>query len=558
MFVWLIMLLFAGKAPEQPISSAAMAFDASKAMAFTEAFAGGFPRRVFGKLESRPSTGYLHDHLSEMGYMITYSHFEGRVARRKQVGRNVIAFKPGQTAETIALIAHFDTAPTTIQGASDNGAGVGILLEIARIFSTGKMRKGLLIVFSDAGEWGSLGAKDLAESYHGRNRIAAAVSVDHVNPGDLAAICLEETGQMEGFSPPWLRQLAFRAAESEGLPVKASFGAGEHFERTFMVSESDQGPLLRAGIPAINLGARSTDPDRDRAIYHSAQDTLENLEVASLEKFGRVVERIVVTLDDMTIVPRNSPQSFRLRDARYWTPRTVTTLHLIAFLPLAVILGLYGKDYYRRLNAMALKRELLVCFGTFLPFWAIYLCVSLVKALRLLPVYSFYPATAKDPVLLNPPWNILGSISATAILVAVVCYAVGRFAVRSLPKPDFVASKLILLGVLLLVAVVALIYNSFWATTFLLLPTWVWALVERGGSLRQRLGNAAIILAAGIPSFVILWLYFDQFELGWSFVWYQVLAMSSGLFTTTGCYLGIAGIVLGTRFLVIQLRPSSQ
>ena len=76
----------------------------------------------------------------------------------------MIGFRQGQGAETLAVIAHFDTAPTANQGAAANGSGIGVLLELARVFAESPTHRSLLVIFSDGGEYGSLGAKDIAES----------------------------------------------------------------------------------------------------------------------------------------------------------------------------------------------------------------------------------------------------------------------------------------------------------------------------------------------------------------------------------------------------------
>ena len=110
-------------------------FDASRAFQATEEFVTQFPERILGSVESRQSTGYLREYLERLGYQIEYSHFDATIDGRKQVGRNLLAFKQGQTNQIVALIAHYDTAPTTVQGAMKNGSGVGVLLEIARIFA---------------------------------------------------------------------------------------------------------------------------------------------------------------------------------------------------------------------------------------------------------------------------------------------------------------------------------------------------------------------------------------------------------------------------------------
>ena len=99
LFAWLISpFVFSKREPPQPSSTSRLVLRRLSGIRRHREFVTRFPRRVLGSLESRQSTGYLHDRLQELGYSITYTHFDARIARRKQVGRNVLGFKQGQGA----------------------------------------------------------------------------------------------------------------------------------------------------------------------------------------------------------------------------------------------------------------------------------------------------------------------------------------------------------------------------------------------------------------------------------------------------------------------------
>jgi hypothetical protein len=558
LFAWLVSpWLFSTREPVRPSGRIPLSFDASKARAAAEEFVKRFPNRVFGSLESRQPTGYLQDRLSELGYTVAFSHFDGRIAGHKKTGRNVLAFKQGAIPGILAMVAHFDNARTTKQGAADNGSGVGVLLELARIFAANPARRSLLLIFSDGGEWGSLGARDIAENYPQRSQIAAVLSLDHVAPGDLAALCLEETGQLDGYTPSWLRQMARQAAEGQGLTVVEASGIREHFERALLVSAADHGPFLKIGLPSVNLGSLSTDRIREKAIHYSSRDTVENLKTDAFEKYGRAAECIVRMLDDLQTIPAGSSGALRLWNGLFLKPSAVSALQAISFLPLAFVFYFYFRNYHGRLNSLGIGRELLVCLGTVLPLLAISFFIGLAGALRQIPAYTLYPAAAKDSVLLNPPWNVLGIILGASLFLAAFFYIIGRYSVRELPKPDFYVSKLVLLALLLITAALALLRNSYWATAFLLLPAWIWALVGWSGTQSGRIRNVIWIIFAGIPYYAALWIYSARLDLGWDFIWYQVLALNSGLFSASGFMLSAVIFALGIRFLVIQFREKT-
>ncbi len=556
----LLPFLFSARIPGPPLSPKPAAFDATRAHQVAQEFVTLFPKRIFGSMESRASTGYFHDYLEGLGYTVGYTHFKGRIVRRNEVGRNVLGFKQGRKTEILALVAHYDTSRTTVQGAMKNGAAVGVLLELARVFSSIPTQRSLLFVLSDGGEWGMLGAKDLAENYSERNRLAAVLSLDHVAIGDLAAFRLEETGLRRGFTPPWLRQIARRAAEAQGLPVKEPSGLMENLERAWFIPWEDQGPFLGAGIPAVNLDSISIDETRAKAVYHSPLDTAANLKTAGIEKYGLAAERIMRTLDDMTAIPEDSAGFLKVSGERYLKPQIIRSLHILAFLPFAVAFYFHIKNHGRRLTQTGIGRELLAYSGTLIPFLSIFFFIRMAYALRLIPLYTLYPATAKDPVLENPPWGLLGAILGAALIIAVVCYLIEWFAFRDLPKPQFHETKLVLLGVLLILAVFALLRNTYWASAFFLLPAWIWPLLGPGRSFLRKIGNGAWIFAAGIVYYTALWMVQARLELGWNLLWYQVLATSTGMISATGYFLAAAMVAVGIRFLAIQglsLAPKS-
>jgi len=554
LFVWILSPLLGFRQTPLLPSTSPLQFNADRAQQTIETFVTQCPNRIFGSFESRHASGYLGDELETLGYELNYTPFSSRIVRRKQVGRNILGYKAGKNPEIIALTAHYDTVKTTKQGAMDNGSGVGVLLEIARILKENPTNRSLLIIFSDGGEWGMLGALDLATRYAERNRIAAVLSLDYVSIGNLASLQLEETGMLKGFTPPWYRMLAFRGAEEQGLPVLYTSGIREHLSRTFYIPWSDQGAFLNAGIPAMNLGSHSIDRNLEKSVYHTPRDTIENLKISGIKSFGLAAERIVRTLDELPVIPGESMDSFRLGHSLFLGPKTIHFLHCIVFLPLPFCLFFYYRKHARSMKLAGIGREILAYFATLLPFLTVYFLIGLFRALRMLPEFALYPATAGDSVLKNPSLGILGGILGTAFIIAALCVVFYMYAFRSYPKQDFNVSKPILLCLLLITVVLALLHNPYWAVTFLSLPCWIWILVGHSGHSNKRILHWTWILVAGLPCCAVLWLLAPRFGMSLNLIWYQVLALNTGLFSAPGFFLGTAAAALGIRFMVIQLH----
>lgn len=552
--LWILSPLAGFRPPAVQVSEDQILFNPARALETTREFVSQCPKRVFGSLESRSATGFLRDILQNLGYEWDYMNVEGRINGRKEVGRNIIGYKAGPDPEILAVIAHYDTAPAAVQGTADNGSGVGILIEIARIFSERPGRKSILIVFTDGGEWGMLGARDLALRYPERSRIAAVLSLDHVDTGDIAALRLGETGLMQGFTPPWYRQLAFASAREAGLPVRFSSGLEEHLARTFYIPWSDQGPFLTAGIPAVNLTGRSVDADRAEVGYHSPQDTIENLKLSSIESFGFAAERIVRTLDALSSIPAGSPDSFRLSRGLFLDPVIIRMLHCLLFVPLPLSIYFHLRNNYGRIAVREIGREILAYLAALIPMLTMYLSIVLFRVLALLPSYDLYPATAKDPVLLDPAWGLIAGILAIGCIFGGIGAALYMFAFRKHPRRNFASSKATLLCLMLPAVLGALVYNSYWAATVLALPCWIWGLVGKSPARSKRLLQCLWIVSAAIPGCYALWHFSSSLSPGPNFLWYVTLSLGSGLFSTRGFILGVAATAAGMRFLAIQLR----
>jgi len=209
-------------------------------------------------------------------------------------------------------------------------------------------------------------------------------------------------------------------------------------------------------------------------------------------------------------------------------------------------------NHGKYLSAERVGREGLEYLSLTLPFLLAYGSIFTFRRPGWLPRYTLYPATPKDPVLENPSWGVLAGILALGIFAAVVLYFLKRFLIRKLAKPDYYVSKTILIAIFVVVIALGLQYNSYWAVSFLALPAWIWGLTGIGRGPGGRAANRIWIIAAGIPYFMLLIFYAGRLGLGWKIIWYQTLALASGMFQREGVLLAIATISLGLRFFLIQ------
>ncbi len=526
-------------------------FDAARAFQTTEEFVTRNPKRVLGSLESRQATGYLQETLHRLGYEVSFTHFDAVIVGRSQAGRNVLGFRRGPVPGILVIEAHYDTARTTVQGATDDGAGVGSMLELARVFAESPLRHSLLLVASDGEEWGMLGAADIAANFPQRQQIAAVLSLDGLSPGDLAGLELNTEGQLRGYTPSWLRRIARSAAEAQGLPVASPSGFREMIQRALELSRSDQGPFLALGIPAINLGSVPADPAAAREIYHSANDTVANLRAASLATYGAAAERIVRSIDELDPAPAGSMGALRWKDAVFISGSAMGMLLGLTFLPFLAATVFSWKQHRESLRADTGLREAAFFIAWMAPFALAFSLVQFSRLLRLIPQYSMYPGPFRDPVLLNPAWVLMAVIAAVSIGAGIGLHFLVRYLTRGIQRSSC-SSNLALQALLLILVVIAFLFNNYAAVAFLALPALIWSTVGGGKGRTARIAGAAAIAAAGCVSYVVAIQTARSLNAGWDIFWYATLGLSTGILSWQGFFLGASAVVLGLRFLSLQ------
>lgn len=194
--------------------------------------------------------------------------------RRQEVARNIVGRIRPKAKKRLALCAHFDTKIGT-PGASDNGGGVAILLELAERLSKLETGIGLELVAFNGEEYLPMGDDEYlrrAEPYF--QSIQCAINFDGAGTllGANSITAFDESGELE-------RQARLIA---------------EDFPTVVWVEpwpESNHSTFAFRGIPALALGAVGT-----RNLAHQPFDTLENMSAEKLEEVANLVERIARVL----------------------------------------------------------------------------------------------------------------------------------------------------------------------------------------------------------------------------------------------------------------------
>ncbi|MCD6289653.1 MAG: M28 family peptidase [Anaerolineae bacterium] len=186
---------------------------------------------------------------------------------------------PGR--ETIIVGAHYD-GHDIAQGAMDDGSGVALVLELARLFAplAGRLPRAIRFICFAVEELGVLGSTEYVRQHaQDLNDVALMLNIDGGVTGGVGGFSLS------GFSE--LRPLLRSWTEAMEMPLK--------LDET-IATATDAFPFVLAGIPAINMRSRGRDPKLGRGFGHTAADTLDKVEPRDLHDAAMTLSRLLLRL----------------------------------------------------------------------------------------------------------------------------------------------------------------------------------------------------------------------------------------------------------------------
>lgn len=553
-----------------------LAFDGPAAIEYARVLAEGYPDRVTGSPGAARAAAYLRAEFTRLGYHVTDDRFTMWLAGRQVEGSNVIAELSGGEPESIAILAHYDGQTTSHQAAEDNASGVGVLLELAREFNAAHDRRGLLLVATDAEEWGMIGARHLA-GYLKSHHTIAAISIDYLNHGRAPALGIDCMGQGSGYTPLWLRETMIAAGRTQGVTVIGPTGSWEFIERAIEVSAQDQGPLVRAGIPAVNISTLTKEYAASRARYHTTGDVFRDFDPESFRMLGATVMGAVARIKASAGVPLASstqpesaneagPQSVPVyaKDTDYWQvsptaylPGGVVRLIFIlgvapvllggvfagVNLALGRVLPAHGPPGPRpRPSRWVLLRPLVYL----IPGGFALVTLYALTAANILPRYELYPATPKDPFLYRLPLGVVAAL--TVALVA--GYVILRFVRARIPRPpSFATTKQVLYLWLCVVMIAAFVLNPFAMALYLGLFAYGARWLHPPRNRRSRIINAVTLGLGAVPFVALLYSFGKEIFLGWRILWYMVLQTAYGVWSPWAAVVFLMSAALWIQFL---------
>lgn len=366
---------------------------------------------------------------------------------------NVVARIAG-TANTkaIVLVAHYDSVPAG-PGASDDGAGIAALLETARALKAGPaLKNDVILLFSDGEEPRLLGAKAFVSEHRWAKDAGLVMNLEA--RGNTGPALMFQTSNGNG----WLIR---EFAQAAPYPFASSL-----FYDLYQVlpNDTDFTEFEEAGIPGFNFAFID-----GYLHYHTALDTLANVDERSLQHHGSYVLALTRHFGDLSLENTRETDAvfFNTLGSRFVYYSRAWVIPLLALTALVWLV----------VAVLGFRRRQLTLSGVilgFLAFLANVIVAPLLVTLLLLVVNTLHPEYRSIPH--GEPYNsYLYLISFVAITIAITSALYSLFNKKiSVPNLAFGA----LLGWLVLAVLASLLFQGgsylfIWPLLFSLIGTGV-------------------------------------------------------------------------------------
>lgn len=410
---------------------------------------------------------------------------------------NIVAVHKGTGGgKAVLASAHYDSVPAG-PGVSDDGAGVAVVLELARAFVARTTRNDIIFLLTDGEETGLRGARAFAERHPLMRRVGVVVNFEA--RGASGPSMMFETG-------PGNARLIDQFA---GAVTRPSASSVSYEVYRLLPNDTDFTVYRKLGLSGFNFAFLNSG-----SLYHSVRDNLQTIDRRSLQHAGEHAFEVVGALADADLATLSASA-----DAGFFDVFGLVTVVWPAAinLPIALVglLCLIGLAAVHR-NAFTLRAT-----G-----WAVFASLALPVLLFAFGWVLSYPLgiwPGVHPLDHPQPWPARIALVTAGMLVSlIVAASVGpRADSRALLLVNWIVLALLAVGVALTIGGAA--YPLLWPAFGVAIAGWVETLMRkrRTPSLRVT-GVVGFVLAA---FFLLAFLLGLELVLGFDLSQYKILAL---------------------------------
>ncbi len=452
--------------------------------------------------------------------------------------RNLIATLPGESDRQIVLIAPRDVARGS--GAVTTAAATAAMLQIADSFSGSSHRKTLVFVSTDGSSIGAQGTKRFIRDYTDAGLLDAAIVLSQpaVQAPVAPLVIPWSTGSQSTASQ--LDDTANSVVSKEAaMPAGDEGPLADLFRLALPAGLGDQGPLVRAGLPAVRLSSDGELP------LDPGEDTPEGFDTDTFARFGRASLALILALDASPGAVEHGPSGYIGLAGNLLPGWTIALLALAFLFPVALAAGSGLASAAR--SPIEAARGFLWAGLRIAPFLGGLLILLAAALVGLLPGPDFP---------FDPRTESLGLGGTISVVVAVLAYGAIAFFMRPLrPPPPRTAGTAAPAAVLLACAAALGVWaiNPYLALLVAIgLQAWLLAATRPAG----RAAMAGLVLLGLVPLVALVANLASRFHAGIG-VWHDLLLMlADGQVGAPEALLGCVLAGAGVAILALGARPA--
>jgi len=427
------------------------------------------------------------------------------------------------------------------------------MLHLAEIFSAeGPPEYTLVFVATDAEEYGMIGSKRYIETHANSENIIAGISLDNLGNDFYDRLNMELVGQFSGYGPIWLALIARDAADAaDGLwQVNLRAPIDQVLDQAVPVSFMDQGPMIAAGVPALGFagGFPPEFSDLNYYLWHHPDDTMDHQSAEALAGSGSITEALIRQLLSMDSFPEEVGPYLYFDSGKQVLRDFPLYLVFIGFVGFFLAGGYFVGGTNLKAKARQWSGVLIHFLGFWLPLVATIFLLYLFVEIGILVEYHLYPATTKDPEMLNPDWL---AVSLFFLGLAIFFYLGRRLTRKYLHRHkalNFESIKSLAFLLIGVVGIYILVVNPF--SLLFLVPVLFWYLIG-GRKGAGKLFDLLFFLLGGLILYALVYSFgFQILRYGIVFLWMFLNMFATGTISFGALMAGTTVLAAGLTLVV--------
>ena len=299
----------AEKATETSVVNIVMDFNADSAYKFVKAQTDFGPRVPNTESHSKTAS-YLAGELKRLGTKVTVQAtklktFDGTTINAK----NIIGEINPDSSKRILLLAHWDSRPWAdndpdlskrkkpVMGANDGASGVGVILELARLFKAKSPNIGIDILFVDAEDWGDSNSNYDTESTWA---LGTQYWIEHMhrdNYEPIYGILLDMVGSKDAkFYKDYYSMEYAPQITNTVWDIARDSGYADYFVNKDGGGITDDHVFVnKAGIKCIDIIDQNSGSSNSGFCpqWHTTFDTMDNISTETLKAVGQTLTNLI-------------------------------------------------------------------------------------------------------------------------------------------------------------------------------------------------------------------------------------------------------------------------